>query len=235
MINDYSTQYKDESKVMVYYEAVKHNNDSEDKGIDFNVFTKLKSLLPYVKNKAVLDIGCGDGRWLTYLSKQGAKKCCGVDNSPAMIKKAKSNCLDNLLFTQGDMQDLPYSKNSFDFILSTFSLMYFEAKNLKKIASEINRTLKRSGLFYISTNLLSGEITLENQPIPLELGLNNNKFKVNNLYQSEDMYDLAFACLNKKQIIYFNPEGVSIQKKYKKRHPNLKLSKAIIVYGKCEK
>ena len=234
MINDYAAQYEEESAVMAYYDIVKQNNDSEDKGIDFNVFTTLKSLLPNV-NKAVLDIGCGDGRWLTYLSKQGAIKCYGIDNSPAMIRKAKQTCLDNLFFTQGDMQNLPYSNNSFDFILSTFSLMYFDDQNLEKIASEINRTLKKSGFFIAATNLLNGEIALKNKPIPLELGLNKHKFNVSNLYQSKDMYDCAFSSLNKRKILYFNPEGVLIQKDFAKKHSNLKLSKAIIVYEKGEK
>lgn len=235
MINDYAAQYEEESAVMAYYDIVKHNNDSEDKGIDFNVFTALKSLLPNVKNKVVLDIGCGDGRWLAYLSKQGAIKCYGIDNSPAMMRKAKQTSLHNIFFTQGDMQNLPYSSNCFDFILSTFSLMYFDIQNLETIASEINRTLKKSGFFIAAINLMSGEMALKNQPIPLELGLNKHKFNISNLYQSEDMYDCAFSSLNKRKILYFNPEGVLIQKDFAKKHSNLKLSKAIIIYEKRER
>lgn len=235
MISNYSTQYEDESIVRQYYDVVKQNPDSEDKGIDFKVFTTLKSLLPNVKQKAVLDIGCGDGRWLSYLSKQGAIKCYGIDNSSAMIRKAKQTYFDNIFFMQGDMQNLPYSNKSFDFILSTFSLMYFDNQNLEKIASEINRTLKRSGSFIVSTNLMHGEIALTNQPIPLELGLGEHKFNVNNLYQSEEMYNSSFSCLIKKQIIRFNPQGVMIQEDFAKKHQNLNLSKAIIAYEKGER
>ena len=61
--------------------------------------------------------------------------------------------------------------------------MYFDDQNLDKISYKINRTLKISGFFISAINLLRGEIALKNQPIPLELGLDEHKFNVSNLYQ----------------------------------------------------
>lgn len=47
------------------------------------------NLIPKIKNKTFLEIGCGSGRSIKYLIRQGAKKVYGVDISPKQINEAR--------------------------------------------------------------------------------------------------------------------------------------------------
>ena len=52
----------------------------------------IKSELPDLKGKTVLDAGCGTGRFCEIAVKQGASFVKGIDLSPKMIEEAKKNC-----------------------------------------------------------------------------------------------------------------------------------------------
>ena len=47
------------------------------------------NLIPIIKNKKFLEIGCGSGRSIKYLVKKGVKKVYGLDMSSAQLKEAK--------------------------------------------------------------------------------------------------------------------------------------------------
>ena len=51
----------------------------------------IKSMLPSLKNKKILDLGCGDGNMTEYFMKKGAKKVVGIDISKNMIDTANKN------------------------------------------------------------------------------------------------------------------------------------------------
>ncbi|HMJ69887.1 MAG TPA: class I SAM-dependent methyltransferase [Cyclobacteriaceae bacterium] len=50
------------------------------------------SQLPALKNKSVLDAGCGTGKFCVIASEQNASFVKGIDLSPVMIEEAKKNC-----------------------------------------------------------------------------------------------------------------------------------------------
>jgi malonyl-CoA O-methyltransferase len=52
----------------------------------------IKSELPDLKGKSVLDAGCGTGRFCVIALEQGATSVKGMDLSPKMIEEAKKNC-----------------------------------------------------------------------------------------------------------------------------------------------
>ena len=68
--------------------------------------------------KYVLDVGCGTGRWSKYLSgKVSALEA--VDPSEAVLSAAallQNN--DNVRISQASADDIPFSNNTFDFVLS---------------------------------------------------------------------------------------------------------------------
>lgn len=82
------------------------------------------SILGEVKNKKVLDAGCGAGDGCRMLAKKGAK-VTGIDISEKMISLAKERCKSlNVKFYIGDMEKTKFKKKDFDIVIAIFSVMY---------------------------------------------------------------------------------------------------------------
>ncbi|PIR08919.1 hypothetical protein COV53_00470 [Candidatus Gottesmanbacteria bacterium CG11_big_fil_rev_8_21_14_0_20_37_11] len=85
---------------------------------DLNYFLKSVGLNKnQIKDKLILDAGCGSGRLTKQLAKLGAKKVYGVDIHSS-INKVKENCRDipNLRIIQADIFNLPFKSNIFDVV-----------------------------------------------------------------------------------------------------------------------
>ena len=103
-----------------------------------------------VKNKVILDMGCGFGDHAHKLSKQGAKEIIGFDLSKEQIKFAKKQKIKNAKFDIGSMDEkLKYKDNNFDLVISSLALHY--VKHINQLFAEVNRVLKKNSLFIIST------------------------------------------------------------------------------------
>lgn len=100
-----------------------------------------------LKDKTVLDLGCGYGWYTQYLSSIGGK-VTGCDGSSKMINLARSN-YPECTFEIVDMQHpLPYPNNCFDIVFCNQVLM--DISNLDSVISEISRVIKNDGIFYFS-------------------------------------------------------------------------------------
>jgi ubiquinone/menaquinone biosynthesis C-methylase UbiE len=110
-------------------------------------------LLGNVKGKKILEIGCGGGQCSIAFAKQGAK-CIGVDISKEQLKYAEKLAKNNKVkveFIQGTFQDLSkFKSNSQDIVFSAFALQY--SPNLLKVFKQVNRILKKKGIFVFSLN-----------------------------------------------------------------------------------
>lgn len=105
-----------------------------------------KYLLP-VKRKAILDYGCGDGKFCRFLRDQGAETT-GVDISSDMIEIAKRNNAKSIHYQKIESGELDFiPSESFDACTMTFVLctLYSQAEMLK-ILKEIYRVLKHHGI-----------------------------------------------------------------------------------------
>jgi ubiquinone/menaquinone biosynthesis C-methylase UbiE len=75
----------------------------------------------------VLELGCGFGRSLLFLSHQ-ARKVWGLDISPAMVEAAREHCagLENVLLEVGIGEKMPFPSGIFDAIVcfGVFDAMY---------------------------------------------------------------------------------------------------------------
>lgn len=73
----------------------------------------------FMKGKVGLDVGCGEGRHIYNASKQGAAEMVGVDLSGG-VEVARNNNRGNpkTHFVQGDIYNLPFKREIFDFIYS---------------------------------------------------------------------------------------------------------------------
>jgi SAM-dependent methyltransferase len=112
------------------------------------------SFLKSRKCREILDLGCGVGRNLIYLLKQGFS-VHGLDYSPTAIRKLKSTGIKNV--TVADMfSRLKYPSGSFDAIISVQSLQHGRKEQITRAIKELGRVLKPKGLIFIT---LAGRIS----------------------------------------------------------------------------
>jgi len=99
---------------------------------------------------AVLDVGCGTGRFTLGVSAMKNPMVCALDPSIGMLKQvfAKGKSRDILWF-RGDGQKLPFRDNFFDCVYMTLVIHHIENKEMA--LQEIYRALKKSGNCVIMT------------------------------------------------------------------------------------
>jgi SAM-dependent methyltransferase len=107
------------------------------------------SLLPEIKNKKVLDIGCAGGWYTKYLLDNGAD-VAAIDVNRNMVKITKKRVQNKCQVIQADINNgLGFIKAaSVDIVLASLVLHYI--KNVEKTFLEINRILKIDGKFVFS-------------------------------------------------------------------------------------
>ncbi len=114
------------------------------------------------KGNTVIDLGSGAGNdCFVARHETGAEgKVLGIDFTPAMIKKARTNAeklgYNNVEFREGDIDNMPVNDNVADVIVSNCVLNL--VPNKKKVMEEIFRVLKPGGHFSISDIVLIGEL-----------------------------------------------------------------------------
>jgi malonyl-CoA O-methyltransferase len=100
-------------------------------------------LLPSLRNKTVLDLACGTGRYGGIATEQGAAQVLGLDNSFAMLQSAK---IDNIGLSTTEA--IPLANASVDVILCGLALGHLP--DVEHSMREISRVLKPSGIALIS-------------------------------------------------------------------------------------
>lgn len=102
------------------------------------------------KVESVLDLGCGNGRHAMYFARQGLK-AAGIDVSEQAIEWAKDWARRESLeidFRVADIERLPFADQSFDVVVSHGVLDHVTMTTARNAAIEVNRVLRRNGLFY---------------------------------------------------------------------------------------
>lgn len=96
----------------------------------------------------MLDAGCGTGVYSFYFS-NFAKDIQAIDISKDKIDYLKrENFLKNINFSRQDLCNLPFEKESFDFIVCSDVLEHI--KEDEKAISELSRVLKKNGTILIT-------------------------------------------------------------------------------------
>ena len=114
-----------------------------------NVAQRLKN----VQYQSLLDIGCGTGFLIELLQKQKTADYYGLDLSPEMLKIARAK-LDDVIFTEGSADNLPYEDNSFDIVTCIQSFHHYPYP--EKAMREAYRVLKQGGLYILSDTGMGG-------------------------------------------------------------------------------
>ncbi|MGM7722558.1 class I SAM-dependent methyltransferase [Metabacillus sp. Hm71] len=109
----------------------------------------LKELLPELKNKRVLDLGCGFGWHCRYAREQQASSVIGIDISEKMLQKAREKTDDPFIsYIQLPIEDIDFSEAFFDVVISSLAFHYIES--FEPICKKVYECLKPNGSFVFS-------------------------------------------------------------------------------------
>lgn len=98
-----------------------------------------------LKNKKILDIGCGSGIDLQFFNEHNAK-CFGIDISPELVEIGKKE-LPTAEIIKGTFNYLPWKNDMFDVVWSKYALQH--EKDINFSINEIYRVLKNNGTAFI--------------------------------------------------------------------------------------
>jgi ubiquinone/menaquinone biosynthesis C-methylase UbiE len=119
----------------------------------------------------VLDIACGTGNTALAARARGAA-VTGLDLTPELLAVAKKrgaeHGYDDIIWQEGDAEDLPFPDGAFDVVVSSCGLMF--APDQRKVASEVARVTRRGGRIAIQAWTREGGngrmFTLTNSYLP---------------------------------------------------------------------
>ncbi|MBI4163494.1 MAG: class I SAM-dependent methyltransferase [Candidatus Aenigmarchaeota archaeon] len=121
---------------------------------DFLVREKIPTWLGDVRNKKILDAGCGEGYVARKLAKLEAK-IKAIDSDPKMISLAKS-CEENsgIEYKIGNVLELEkfYKKEEFDIVLFSGVPPFFDEHQLLKLCKNGFYVLRKGGTILLTTN-----------------------------------------------------------------------------------
>lgn len=109
-------------------------------------WSTIRSILPDLQGKKVVDLGCGYGWFCRSAREQGADQVLGMDLSEKMLGKAKEMTKDPAIeYRQQDLEALQLPAASFDLVYSSLTLHYIE--DLGKLFATVYQALVNGGEF----------------------------------------------------------------------------------------
>jgi ubiquinone/menaquinone biosynthesis C-methylase UbiE len=97
---------------------------------------------PFCEGKDVLELACGAGMGLAYLSRY-ARRLVGGDYTESMLQIAKRESLPDVPLIRLDAQELPFKENTFDVVLLFEAIYYLPHPDA--FLQECHRILRKTG------------------------------------------------------------------------------------------
>ncbi|MBI2984012.1 MAG: methyltransferase domain-containing protein [Candidatus Kerfeldbacteria bacterium] len=105
---------------------------------------RLQSIVP-LKDKAVLDIGCGEGLWTKELAHH-CRRVVAIDPDRTALRTAlKNNGADNISYAHGRAERIAFPNASFDAVVFAKSFHHVPPKSMPRALDEALRVTKPKG------------------------------------------------------------------------------------------
>ncbi len=174
-------------------------------------------LFPKIKDKIVLDLGCGTGKFMQKFYKE-TTKYYGLDLSNKQLEIAKNKVnSDNIEFICCSAENIPLPNNSIDVIISTWVLgTILEIDRRNKVLEEMKRVLKKDGNIYLVENDIGGEFEeIRNRYPDIKRTKDYNNWIENNRFICYDKFETYFKFKDKEQAknVFINIWGEKIGNK----------------------
>jgi SAM-dependent methyltransferase len=109
----------------------------------------IRTLLPELRGKRVVDLGCGFGWFARWAMSQGAASVLGVDLSENMLSRARVETADpGVLYLRADLESLQLPEEAFDLAYSSLAFHYVE--DFGRLVGGVFRALVSGGHFVFS-------------------------------------------------------------------------------------
>lgn len=144
---------------------------------------QIKKLLPDLKDKTILDLGCGAGGMSRYFIKQGAKRVLAIDISKNMITEAKKYNSNKIEYRVLSMDKLNLIDEKFDLVFSSLAFHY--VKNFEKLIKNITNLLKKDGILLFSQEHPLLTSTIPNDKFPKYYEVDKKRYYILADYQRE--------------------------------------------------
>lgn len=105
--------------------------------------------------RRVLDLGCGPGRDLTFLSELGCRPV-GLDRSAGMLAQARL-LLPRACLVAADMRQPPFAPGSFDGVWACASLLHLRREQLSLALAHVAQLLRPNGVVYLAMKAGHGQ------------------------------------------------------------------------------
>jgi len=109
----------------------------------------LSALLPELRGRKAVDLGCGFGWFCRWAREQGAAEVLGIDVSENMLVRAPADTADAAItYLRADMERVELPEAAFDVAYSSLALHYIE--NLERLLANVHRALVPGGYLVFS-------------------------------------------------------------------------------------
>jgi ubiquinone/menaquinone biosynthesis C-methylase UbiE len=109
----------------------------------------LRALLPDLRGRRVLDLGCGFGWFCRWARERRAVHIEGIDVSERMLARARAATADaTIIYVRADLERLALRASSFDVVYSSLALHYIV--DLERLLAEVHQTLVIGGSLVFS-------------------------------------------------------------------------------------
>ena len=133
----------------IFFEGYRKLRQKKSNANDLFEIPALLSLLPDLKGKRVLDLGCGYGEHCKMFIERGADSVLGIDISQKMLEVAnRENADPRIEYRRLPMERLDEIDDNFDLVVSSLALHY--VKDFAPVAKNVHRLLKSGGVFLFS-------------------------------------------------------------------------------------
>ena len=110
----------------------------------------LRAMLPDMRGRRIVDLGCGFGWFCRWARDQGAAEVLGLDLSEKMLARARSMTSDAAIrYSRADLATLELEKSCFDLAYSSLTLHYIE--DVAPLLAQVHAALVPGGQFVFST------------------------------------------------------------------------------------